>query len=185
MKAQLQDGAKLGAGDLFAVRLNDVRGMAHLLLSFHGDSNGLSTVPVLEAAHKVARTMDTENRAAGGSGVRMVCGMDANCYAKQSDGKLFVGLHFVRGKGREQTAREGVGGSESAMVAADSWDPARRCGARGQARSRSLCSANVGEWLPALRVGFAPAQAVSRQSCSSSGSRRAGAQDRTQATTGA
>eukprot|EP01047_Picozoa_sp_COSAG01_P009317 COSAG01_NODE_381_length_17848_cov_10.220338_5_plen_89_part_00 len=38
-----------GRGDLFAISVADSTGQAYLLASFHGDTNGLATLPVLRS----------------------------------------------------------------------------------------------------------------------------------------
>jgi hypothetical protein len=51
----LLGGAFVSPGDLHAVSIEDVAGRRWLLASFHGDSNGLSTQPVLACLHQAAR----------------------------------------------------------------------------------------------------------------------------------
>ena len=59
-------------GDLLVVSVEDVLGRKYLLASFHGDTNGLATLPVLAAVHKLAQAMPQH---------RLVFGLDANTYA--------------------------------------------------------------------------------------------------------
>jgi hypothetical protein len=76
---ELHAAGKSGAvasGDIMAViatRVND--GKNYLLLSFHGDTNGLSTLPVLQAAQEVVRKRP---------GTLPLFGMDANAYGTPS-----------------------------------------------------------------------------------------------------
>ena len=53
----------------------------YLLASFHGDTNGLATLPVLAALHKLALTMPEH---------RLVFGLDANTYEVGSGSKQGV-----------------------------------------------------------------------------------------------
>ena len=67
----------------------DVFGRRYLLASFHGDTNGLATLPVLAAVHALAQQMP---------GHRLVFGLDANTYEHGSDSKQGVvefGQDFV------------------------------------------------------------------------------------------
>ena len=51
------EGAWVTAGDLFVMSIEDRTGVKWLLASFHGDSNGLSTQPVMTAVNEAARTV--------------------------------------------------------------------------------------------------------------------------------
>jgi len=44
-------------GDLLVISATDVFGRSYLLASFHGDTNGLATLPVLAAVHALAQRM--------------------------------------------------------------------------------------------------------------------------------
>ena len=62
-------------GDLIAVTAIKVDdGSRYLLASFHGDTNGLATIPVLRAMHQYASTKQP--------GHKLLFGMDANTYAR-------------------------------------------------------------------------------------------------------
>jgi len=74
--ANLPENAPVSAGDLCAVATDGVDGNKYLLASFHGDTNGLATIPVVEAVNKVV-SGDT----------KLLFGMDANCYFKGKAGK--------------------------------------------------------------------------------------------------
>merc|ERR1712224_527334 len=68
-------------GDLVAGTIADVTGKRYLLASFHGDTNGLATIPVVEAVAKQARNEEAS----------LLFGLDANAYkGPQRDGYLFV-----------------------------------------------------------------------------------------------
>ena len=41
-------------GDIFVVEIEDGDGQTYLLASFHGDTNGLATIPVVNAVHDYA-----------------------------------------------------------------------------------------------------------------------------------
>ena len=64
-------------GDLLVISATDVFGRSYLLASFHGDTNGLATLPVLAAVHTLAQRMPSH---------RLVFGLDANTYKAQRDG---------------------------------------------------------------------------------------------------
>eukprot|EP01062_Namystynia_karyoxenos_P039744 TRINITY_DN288_c0_g1_i1.p1 TRINITY_DN288_c0_g1~~TRINITY_DN288_c0_g1_i1.p1 ORF type:complete len:667 (+),score=258.04 TRINITY_DN288_c0_g1_i1:110-2002(+) len=61
------------AGDLFVVQAKHVGGRRAVLASFHGDTNGLATVPVTEAVGKYHRKQKDS---------MMVFGMDGNTYGQ-------------------------------------------------------------------------------------------------------
>jgi hypothetical protein len=65
----------VAAGDLILVSCADLRGRKYLLASFHGDTNGLATMPVMAAVHGVAQSKPDH---------RLVFGLDANTYVKGS-----------------------------------------------------------------------------------------------------
>uniref|UniRef100_A0A7S0EEX2 Endonuclease/exonuclease/phosphatase domain-containing protein n=1 Tax=Phaeocystis antarctica TaxID=33657 RepID=A0A7S0EEX2_9EUKA len=76
-------------GDLLVISAVDVFGRSYLLASFHGDTNGLATLPVLAAVHALARRKPSH---------RLVFGLDANTYAHGSASKQGVvefGQDFV------------------------------------------------------------------------------------------
>lgn len=68
-------------GDLLVVAVQDILDRRYLLASFHGDTNGLATLPVLDAVHKFALTMPDH---------RLVFGLDANTYEIGSSSKQGV-----------------------------------------------------------------------------------------------
>lgn len=60
-------------GDLFALKCSDaLDGTTYLLASFHGDTNGLATVPIVTAVHRYASIHPQH---------RLLFGLDANTYA--------------------------------------------------------------------------------------------------------
>ena len=66
------------AGDLFAIACTDtLDGTKYLLASFHGDTNGLATIPVLTAVHTFATTKAKDHK--------LLFGMDANTYEKPAE----------------------------------------------------------------------------------------------------
>ena len=105
--------APIDAGDLFVVRcvekshekLDDCSGEVsdggrrYLLASFHGDTNGLATIPVINAMHKYISLLEIDNEAMthssgeGGAGTDCVkspillFGLDANTYETHEQGK--------------------------------------------------------------------------------------------------
>jgi hypothetical protein len=66
-------------GDLLAMSVSDMMGRKYLLASFHGDTNGLATIPVLEAVHSLAATMPDH---------ALIFGLDANTYTASGNPKL-------------------------------------------------------------------------------------------------
>jgi len=73
-------------GDLLVISAVDVVGRKYLLASFHGDTNGLATLRVLEAVHKLALTMPSHT---------LLFGLDANTYERGSASKQGV-TEFAR-----------------------------------------------------------------------------------------
>lgn len=67
--------APVAEGDLLAILVTDTTdGTKYLLCSFHGDTNGLATIPVVEAVHKYAMSKQRD--------AKLLFGMDANTYEK-------------------------------------------------------------------------------------------------------
>mmetsp|Transcript_55103 Transcript_55103/g.112683 ORF Transcript_55103/g.112683 Transcript_55103/m.112683 type:complete len:567 (+) Transcript_55103:131-1831(+) len=64
-------------GDLIACTLQDKEGAMFLLASFHGDTNGFSTKPIVEAIHRTAEKSYPNHK--------IVIGLDANTYKVHSD----------------------------------------------------------------------------------------------------
>ena len=84
------DGLKSPAapGDVAAFETS-LAGKPFLLASFHGDTNGLATAPVLDA-------LDAYKRKESDDAV-LLFGLDANVYGAEAEGKYFVGdfaAHF-------------------------------------------------------------------------------------------
>jgi hypothetical protein len=57
-------------GDLFVIKADHVDGTRYLFASFHGDTNGLLTIPVVTAVHDYAKKAHADRK--------LVFGMDAN-----------------------------------------------------------------------------------------------------------
>eukprot|EP00960_Hanusia_phi_P043756 756237-Hanusia_phi.AAC.3 len=70
-------GAVLYPGDLAAYCIDATNGRKFLLASFHGDTNGLATVPIVRALHEVASTKYPERI--------LIIGLDANTYKVHND----------------------------------------------------------------------------------------------------
>jgi len=85
-------GTPVAAGDLLVVSCADKQGRKYLLASFHGDTNGLATLPVLDAVHGLAAAMPEH---------RLVFGLDANTYEKgdkkKQDVTLFAEAFVAKG----------------------------------------------------------------------------------------
>ena len=78
---QFVGGNWVAPGDLIAVTARSKSGMDYLLASFHGDSNGLSTQPFVQALDRVARTRFPSHR--------VIVGLDANTVSRDEP------LHFT------------------------------------------------------------------------------------------
>eukprot|EP00928_Gymnodinium_smaydae_P013467 TRINITY_DN14908_c0_g2_i1.p1 TRINITY_DN14908_c0_g2~~TRINITY_DN14908_c0_g2_i1.p1 ORF type:complete len:530 (+),score=123.04 TRINITY_DN14908_c0_g2_i1:136-1725(+) len=81
-------GTGLATGDLCAMRVppaqDDPDQTPYLLASFHGDTDGLMTLPVLQAVNKLRHSIAD---AGDGSKLRLIFGLDANAYCRGVDGK--------------------------------------------------------------------------------------------------
>jgi hypothetical protein len=66
----------VAGGDILAIEATDVDGVAYVIASFHGDTNGLATKPVLDAIMKAVKK-DRKLRHH-----RLIFGLDANTYEK-------------------------------------------------------------------------------------------------------
>lgn len=75
----MEGSMKLADGDLLVIDAEHVDGSFYLLVSFHGDTNGLLTVPVLTAVDSAARERFPSHRV-------LLC-LDANVYEKLEQGK--------------------------------------------------------------------------------------------------
>ena len=132
-------------GDLLVVSIEDARRRPHLLVSFHGDGNGLSTQPVLRAVLALARRREYAAHA-------LLMGVDANTHSAARD----AFHHTVEGFGA--FLRE----ARLVSVWGDRPDPAVRttCASRTylqtqlskstpMRRRRSLSHQNLQDWIVA------------------------------------
>mmetsp|Transcript_43765 Transcript_43765/g.138318 ORF Transcript_43765/g.138318 Transcript_43765/m.138318 type:complete len:949 (-) Transcript_43765:52-2898(-) len=70
---RLAGGGKwIAPGDLCAMTMKGVDGFRYLLASFHGDTNGLASLPVLKALHEAITTSYPDHV--------FICGIDANTH---------------------------------------------------------------------------------------------------------
>ncbi|GMI42334.1 hypothetical protein TrCOL_g13336 [Triparma columacea] len=79
-------------GDIMAITAVDSAGRSFVVASFHGDTNGLATIPVLRAIHKVMKETPALQ------GHKLVFGLDANTYetgTKDKQGVVEFGEEFV------------------------------------------------------------------------------------------
>mmetsp|Transcript_46544 Transcript_46544/g.131032 ORF Transcript_46544/g.131032 Transcript_46544/m.131032 type:complete len:621 (+) Transcript_46544:107-1969(+) len=80
-------------GDILAITAKSKHGIPFVVASFHGDTNGLATKPVVSA---VLKAMASDSKLAGH---RLIFGMDANTYEHAKPGKqqdvLDFGRHYV------------------------------------------------------------------------------------------
>ena len=82
-------------GDIFVIGLDDIHGKQYLFSSFHGDTNGLATKPVVSAVYSVLKQLQKNGQRT------LLFGMDANTYEKGDSHKQDVtefGQFYV-GKG--------------------------------------------------------------------------------------
>jgi len=84
--ALLKDQKGVAAGDLLAVVATDLWNRRFLLCSFHGDTNGLQTVPVATAVQQWASAQPS---------LRLLFGLDANAYAQGEPGETLDVLDFA------------------------------------------------------------------------------------------
>jgi hypothetical protein len=75
-------------GDLFVLAADHADGSKYLLASFHGDTDGLLTLPIVTAVHDYAKTAHP--------GRRLVFGMDANTYEIPDPGNKQDVVGFAR-----------------------------------------------------------------------------------------
>ena len=83
----------IAKGDILAIATTDIDGIQYVVASFHGDTNGLATKPVLDA---ITKAMSSDSKLAGH---KLLFGLDANTYEKSKPGKqqdvLDFGKHYV------------------------------------------------------------------------------------------
>ena len=84
--ARLPEKAPVAAGDLFVVSLTDKDGTHFVLASFHGDTNGLATVPVVRA---LADEVSTRGEPT------LLLGLDANAHFQGKPGKKLGASEFL------------------------------------------------------------------------------------------
>merc|ERR1711862_428948 len=82
---QFPEGVKVPVanGDILAITINDKEKVEYVIASFHGDTNGLATIPVLKAIRKAMIVMKINYK-------RLIFGLDANTYEKGSAKKQDV-----------------------------------------------------------------------------------------------
>jgi len=74
----------IAKGDINAWTSTDKDNVPYLIVSFHGDTNGLATIPVCKA---VVKTMQSDPKLAAH---KLIFGLDANTYEKVAKGKQNV-----------------------------------------------------------------------------------------------
>jgi len=74
-------------GDVFAVTVTDKAGDKYLLVSFHGDTDGLATIPVTAAVRATHKLLGDE--------YTLVFGLDANAYKAPAAGKQLGYVEFI------------------------------------------------------------------------------------------
>jgi hypothetical protein len=83
VQASFPEGAKVpvAKGDILAVTTTDKDGLKYVVASFHGDTNGLATIPVVDAILVAMKNTPTL------SDHVLLFGMDANTYEEGTPGK--------------------------------------------------------------------------------------------------
>jgi len=78
VESSFEEGVKvpIAKGDILAVTAIDKDGIPFIIASFHGDTNGLATKPVLDA---IVKAMSSDSTLAGH---KLLFGLDANTYEK-------------------------------------------------------------------------------------------------------
>lgn len=84
------EGVKVpvAGGDILAITTEDVDGISYVIASFHGDTNGLATIPVLGS---IVKAMSSD---AALKDRHFIFGLDANTYDKSTPGKTQDVLEF-------------------------------------------------------------------------------------------
>eukprot|EP00977_Amphora_coffeiformis_P010943 scaffold2590_cov160-Amphora_coffeaeformis.AAC.14 len=80
----------VAAGDINAIKTVDVSGTPYIIVAFHGDTNGLATIPVLDA---LVTAMKTDPML---SNHRLIFGLDANTYEEGIPGKTQDVLEWAK-----------------------------------------------------------------------------------------
>jgi len=83
----LSADAPVSAGDLLAVVVDGLDGKKYVLASFHGDTNGLATIPVVEAVNKMVNGLSYD--------ASLIFGMDANSHFAGKAGKKLGVTEFI------------------------------------------------------------------------------------------
>lgn len=95
VESSFEEGVKvpIAKGDILAITATDKDGIPFVIASFHGDTNGLATKPVLDAIMKAMSSNSTL------AGHKLLFGLDANTYEKAKPGKqqdvVEFGKHYV------------------------------------------------------------------------------------------
>jgi hypothetical protein len=119
-------GPWLAAGDLLAAAVQSADGAGWLLVSFHGDSNGLSTQPVVQAVRDYAR--------AALPGHALLLGLDANTQSRAPDA-YHLGL-------------PGFGRFLSAQGLVSAWGPAPAPGLWTTCNARTFLQTQLNKATP-------------------------------------
>lgn len=92
VEGSFEEGAvvPVAKGDILAITATNKYGLDLVVASFHGDTNGLATIPVVRAT---AKAMESEPSL---KNHKLVFGMDANTYEKAKPGKQQDVLEFAR-----------------------------------------------------------------------------------------
>ncbi|KAJ9469363.1 hypothetical protein DIPPA_01779 [Diplonema papillatum] len=76
----IEGKAPVSPGDLFVITARNPGGIKFIFASFHGDTNGLATKPIVGAVHRYAAFVEPT--------AKLVFGMDANTYENPNDDQL-------------------------------------------------------------------------------------------------
>jgi hypothetical protein len=80
--------APVSSGDVLVITVDDRIGNKLMFASFHGDTNGLATIPVVTAVHNLAQSMTPRPM--------LIFGLDANTYQHSKPGKTQDVLDFAK-----------------------------------------------------------------------------------------
>lgn len=90
--ALIGSAAPVERGDLVVISTRDLTGKAVVVASFHGDTNGLATKPVVTGVIELMKTQPP--------GCQLVFGMDANTYLEAAEGRIQGVQDFLAHCGR-------------------------------------------------------------------------------------
>jgi hypothetical protein len=89
VESELPGDAPVAIGDIFSISVSNSDGSEHYMLSsFHGDTNGLATIPVTTAVHNTKTSHFADHI--------LIFGLDANTYEHATPGKTQDVLEYAK-----------------------------------------------------------------------------------------